>query len=102
MLELYGVEHPSKSNIVKEKRKQTNLEHYGCENVFQSDIIKEKIKNKNLLNLGVEYPGQAKTCREKGWKTYKNKTGYKLHVCFAKDAIMPRAYCYYILCNMMI
>lgn len=76
MLELYGVEYPSKSNIVKEKRKQTNLEHYGCENVFQSDIIKEKIKNKNLLNLGVEYPGQSKTCREKGWKTYKNKTGY--------------------------
>ena len=43
---------------------------------FSLILLKKKIKNKNLLNLGVEYPGQSKTCREKGWKTYKNKTGY--------------------------
>ena len=65
----YGVENPLKSDIIKEKVKQTNLNHYGVEHASQSNIVKEKIKRTNLKRYGVEHPLQSNIIQEKAKQT---------------------------------
>ena len=83
MIERYGVDKPSKSIELSQKRnenrklaqkqiEQTNLEKYGVKNVFQSEEIKEKIKETNLEKYGVENPQQNKEIKEKSNITLKN------------------------------
>jgi hypothetical protein len=69
LIKNYGVEHQSKSSIIKEKKKKTNLENWGVENPFQSNHIKEKIKETNLNNLGVNNPSKSSIIKEKKKKT---------------------------------
>lgn len=54
--EIYGVTHPSKSSIVKEKRYSTCLKKYGVENFVESDIfkIKSKMTNENKTDFEKE------------------------------------------------
>jgi len=61
----YGVENPSSLEIVKDKRKKTNLEIFGVENIFQSDVVKEKIKNTCLEKFGSEYYIKSNDIKEK-------------------------------------
>ena len=63
-LEKYGVENPSQSEEIKEKKKRTTIEHYGVENPFQSEEIKEKIKQTNLQKYGVENPSQSEEIKK--------------------------------------
>ena len=65
MLKQYGVENPSQSSKIQEKKRQTFLENYGVENPFQSEEIKNKIKKTNLEKYGVENPGQSPEIQEK-------------------------------------
>lgn len=58
-MKIWGHEHPSKSDEIKEKTIKTNLEKYGVEYVFQDDKVKEKIKKTNLEKYGVEYVIQS-------------------------------------------
>ena len=71
----FGVEYPSQSKEIKQKIEDSNLKNYGCKNVFQNEEIKERIKQKNIENLGVEYPMQSKICKEKSKKTCKEHFG---------------------------
>lgn len=66
-----------KSDLVKEKKKQTCLKKYGVEYISQSKIIKEKTKQTNLKKFGVEYSLQSNTVKEKGIKTCLEKYGVK-------------------------
>jgi hypothetical protein len=87
MLEKYGVENFSQSDIAKskikavsqetiEKRKRTCLEKYGVENPFQSPEIIEKSKQKIIEKYGY-YGGQlhTKNAQEKRKRTCLEKYG---------------------------
>lgn len=50
---------------VQDKIKATMLEKYGVENVSQSDIIKRKKEQTSLKNYGVKYPAQTKEIQNK-------------------------------------
>ena len=65
MVEMYGVEHPSHSKELLEKKANNNLEKYGVENVYQAQHIKEKIKQTNLELYMVEHPSHSKELLEK-------------------------------------
>ena len=75
LLERYGVEYATQSDIIKEKIKQTNIKRLGVPYASQSDIIKEKIKQTNIKRLGVPYTAQNKQCLEKMKQTCLEKYG---------------------------
>jgi hypothetical protein len=75
-LENNGVEHPLKSNIIKNKLKQTNLKNYGKESTFQVDELKNKSKQTCLDIYGVEYANQSEFIKEKIKKTNLIKYNY--------------------------
>ena len=54
----YGVNNPSKSDMIKEKKKKTCYEHFGVDCNLSLELTKEKIKQTNLIKYGVEYPTQ--------------------------------------------
>ena len=68
-LNKYGVEFPSKSQDVKEKQKQTNLEKYGTVSALQNEIVKSKTKATLINKYGVENIAQSEY-----WKNNVNKT----------------------------
>ena len=74
-LSKYGVSNPSKSGLIKDKKKKTTLNHYGVENPFQSEDIKDKIKKINLEKYGVENPGQSEKIKEKIKNTFLKNYG---------------------------
>jgi len=76
-LKNYGVSHPSKLQIIKNKNKATNLEKYGVEYSFQSQIIKDKIKTTNIQRFGVENPNQNKEIKNKAKQTCLTKYGFE-------------------------
>ena len=55
---LYGVNNPSQSNIIKDRKEKTNLKNWGVKNVFESEEIKDKIKITNINLYGCEYANQ--------------------------------------------
>jgi hypothetical protein len=57
------------------KSKQTCLNMYGVDNPAKSDIIKEKVKQKCLNKYGVEYSLQSKFVRDKGKQTCLDRYG---------------------------
>lgn len=57
-LEIYGVNHPSKSEIIQNKIRKTNIKRYGVECVYQHSGIKDRIKEVMLDKYGVEHPSQ--------------------------------------------
>ena len=54
----WGVTHPSKSDYVKNKMKQTNIQNWGVEYAMSNDIIKEKVKIKRIENYKKSYTGK--------------------------------------------
>ena len=70
MLEKYGVDHSSKSPIIKQKIKKTFIEHYGTDNNMKSkDGLKhwqECFKAKH----GVDNPSKCPEIREKIRRKY--------------------------------
>jgi hypothetical protein len=90
-----GVDHPSKSLEVKnkkeetclkiygfkagyadiEKREKTCLKNHGVKNPSQSEEIKKRKEETCLKNHGVKYPFQSEEIRKKSKKTKKEKYG---------------------------
>lgn len=68
-IERWGVDHPSKSDIIKKKKIETFVEKWGVKNPFQSEEIKELIKETNLNKIGVENPSQSLDIKSKKKKT---------------------------------
>jgi len=77
LLKNYGVDHPLKSNIIKNKIKDTNLKRYGVENTFQYEEFKDKIKITNLKKYGVDNPMKNEQIKNKSIQILKNKYGEK-------------------------
>lgn len=61
----YGVENPSLSKEIQDKRKQTFIEKYGVENPLLTEEVQEKIRQTNLERYGVENVLYNKEIREK-------------------------------------
>jgi len=62
-IEKYGVCHPMKSKIIKEKSKNTCELKYNEEFYFQTNKFKEKSKNTSMKKYGVEHPMKSKYIR---------------------------------------
>lgn len=50
----YGVLHPMKSNMIKDKHKDTMITKYGVEHALQNTLLNQKRKNTNLKKYGIE------------------------------------------------
>ena len=60
-----------KSDYVKSKSKQTNLDRYGTLYGFQNEEVKKKIKETNIARYGVDNPQKNSLIREKTKNTNK-------------------------------
>ena len=76
-LERYGVENPSYSQEVRDKRKATTLKNYGVECSLQSDKIKSKIKDTCLQKYGFEYACQSEEVKNKMKATNLERLGFE-------------------------
>jgi hypothetical protein len=74
-VEKYGVDNPSRSNIIKEKRDKTNLERRGVLNPFADKEVQEKIKATNLEKRGVEYAASDPEIIKQRKETVREKYG---------------------------
>jgi hypothetical protein len=74
-IEKWGVDNPSKSNQVKIKVIETNIEKFGHEWATKSDEIKNKIKDKFIENWGVDNPSKIKEVRDKAKETMFERFG---------------------------
>lgn len=82
-LKNYGVDVPSKSQIIIERSKQRCLEKYGVLNAGGTHKSLEKIKITNKLTKGVEWSFQNQTVKEKIKKTLVQNYGVS---CFPKSS----------------
>ncbi|MFW5848005.1 MAG: DUF7487 domain-containing protein [bacterium] len=69
ILEKYGVDNISKSELIKQKKENTNLLNWGVKNVFSSNKIISKIRKTCKNKYGDEYPNRTKKQLEKIKKT---------------------------------
>lgn len=77
MLELYEVEHYSKTKEFKEKIRQTSQEKYGVSHPLQSVEIRDKGKKTNLDRYGFDHPMKSEAVRNKGIQTNLDRYGVK-------------------------
>ena len=75
MLRLYGVENPSQSQAIKDKKKVASQKKYGTDCVLQAASIKKKIKATVLEKYGVENPSQSQMVKDKKVATYLKNFG---------------------------
>ncbi len=61
----YGVEYPTQSFEILEKRRKTVRERYGVDSVAQSEAFKEKFKKTMLERYGVDNPLKLDEVRDK-------------------------------------
>ena len=73
-LQKYGVEHPMKTESVKNKMKTTNLERYGVECTLKSNSVRDKIKTTNLEKYGYENPMSSSIIQEKARAAYNSRS----------------------------
>lgn len=64
-LSRYGVDSPSKNEIIKEKIKNTCLQKYGGNSPISSEDVKDKIKNTCLERYGTEHASQSNIIKDK-------------------------------------
>ena len=75
----WGVKNVSQSNIIKERKKQTNLRIRNVTCPFKCDNVKEKSKQTCLRKYKVPYPMQHPTIADKSSKnSYKCNCFYNL------------------------
>lgn len=71
-IEKLGVDNPSKSIIIKEKKENTCLKHYGVKYFLQSEEGKENFKLKCYEKFNVDNPSKDNTIKEKKKETTLN------------------------------
>lgn len=74
-LDKYGVTNPSKSDLIKNKVRETNMGKFGVEYPLQSEDIRNQYKQKFINNWGVDNPSKVQNIRQKAKETMKNKYG---------------------------
>jgi hypothetical protein len=77
LLKRFGVDHPSKSDIIKNKKINTSLLKYGTKYAFQSEHVKNKIKKTMIKKYGVDNPQKCSKIKNKTSKTNLQKYGVK-------------------------
>jgi hypothetical protein len=77
MINKYGVEHNSQSEVIKNKKRDTCIKHFGVLCHLKSPEIREQIKQTNLIKYGVENPQQNLNIRNKNYETNLKKYGVK-------------------------
>lgn len=65
----YGVENPSQSEDIKNKKRETSLKNWGVDSPNKSEVVKNKKKETNLKNWGFENPSQSEDIKKKKEKT---------------------------------
>lgn len=76
-LERYGVDNPSKSEVVKEKIRNVMMERHGVEYAMQNEEFKQRSIESNKSNHGGVFNLNLPEMREKSTKAYKDKYGTK-------------------------
>ena len=71
----YGVDNPSQSPEIKEKKKETTIKNFGVAHNSQSPEIKEKKKETTIKNFGVTSPLQNAAIMEKVQRTNIDRYG---------------------------
>lgn len=64
-----------KSDLVKNKRKDTFLEKYGVDNISKLESTKSKVRKTNIDNFGVNYPLENIEVLNRNKKYFTNKYG---------------------------
>lgn len=64
-IEKYGVDNPSKSDIIKKKKKKTFNDKLGVDNPFMSEYIKSKIREIHINKIGVDHPLKSDEIKQK-------------------------------------
>ena len=89
-LEKYGVSNPSKSKIIRDKTRKTNLERYGAEYNLCTKDFKERSKQTCLEKYGTEFANQSEEVKNKIVKSKIDRYGslnnaYKVVVSKGKE-----------------
>jgi hypothetical protein len=78
-IEKYGVDHPMKTENVKQSVKRTMQERFGVDHPYQSEEIMSKMRQANLEKYGVEYVGRLPDVKIKMAETMLEKYGVKYY-----------------------
>ncbi|MEN6552190.1 MAG: hypothetical protein ABFC34_04800 [Methanobacterium sp.] len=73
LIEIYGVDHPMKSELLKNKMIETNKMNNGGVHNLSSEDFKEYSKQKCLEEHGVEYWSQAEEIKDRRNKVFEGK-----------------------------
>lgn len=65
----YGEKVASRSNIIKQKTKETCRTRYGCDAPMQASDVQARSRQTNFATIGHEYPMQSSTVRAKAITT---------------------------------
>ena len=79
-MEIYGVDNPMKSDIIKEKMSNTSIERYVVKWHISSDIVRYKSIETMLDRYGVKYAILNKSSREKMINTTIERYGVRNHM----------------------
>jgi hypothetical protein len=74
-MENFGVENPSQSEEIKQKKIDTCMENFGVEHPMQSEEVKQQHRDTCMENFGVEYPSQSEEVKQKSRDTCMEKYG---------------------------
>lgn len=69
----YGVDNPSKLDVIKEKKKKTFIENYGVDNIFKTDGFSEYVSNILLNKYGRKRVTNPKKISKKRLEFSKSK-----------------------------
>jgi hypothetical protein len=70
----YGVSHFAKAEVIKDKRKQTNLKRYGYTSYLMTPACRKKIATSCMEKWGVDHPSKAKEIKIIKSKKMNNRT----------------------------
>jgi hypothetical protein len=83
-LKHFGVDNPSKSDEIKNKKIQTSLKNYGVEYPWQTRLIKEKVENIMITKYGVKNAFLLDICikrsKEKMLELYNCEYGFQSNI----------------------
>ena len=71
----YGVDNPSQSQLIKDKKSATLREHYGVDYPLQSSTVRDKTKLTCRKKYGVDNPSQSQIVKDKKLVTSREHYG---------------------------
>lgn len=71
----FGVDNPSQSSIIQQKKEDTCMKNFGVRHPMQSDEVWRKSREATKANLGVEFPTQSEQVKQKRVETWQANLG---------------------------